>query len=693
VDGNQADNSHGSAGAAYIFTRTGTTWTQQAYLKAGNGPSTSDYFGSAVAVSGNTVVIGARGEDGSGTGDDPASDELADSSGAAYVFTRAGSAWSQQAYLKASNTGADDGFGASVGISGDTLLVGAPGEDGGGQGIDPASDERETDSGAAYVFTRIGTTWTEQSYIKSFNSGSGHLFGTSVAISADTAVVGAPGETGANIGVGSQPFGRSQDAGAAYIFERSSDNWEQTSYLKRCNPRGIYSAPEFGCSVAISGNTVVVGEMHECSSGKGINPPFEDASGLNSVWLTGAAYVFVRNGNVWDKQAYLKASNTSSGDFFGSAVAVSDGSVVVGAANEDGGGSGVNPVSDELGLDAGAAYVYTGAGVVNSQAPVINKPVIPEATRNVYISIPVQITGGGVLTCRVVSGTLPPGVTLNATTGAVSGTPTVAGNYAFTVRATNAYGSADVPLVINVAAGDADLAPPSMRPGTVLDYEGTLDDSLDGTESDSGELIFLTTTKFEGGSYAYTKTGPNTATVTYTLSYAEPGSSETNNGTMLATFDSPTSGSYTVTGRSNGKKGSTPFNSTFSGSGTFSFTAVPDIAVAFNGQSLASGGQVDFGKIGVGSGMAERSFTISNTSSADLTGLDITIDGPNASSFSVTTPPVSPVAPVTPAAPVRPVAPVSPTAPVAPVAPSAPATPAPVSPIAPVAPVRPVDPP
>src|SRR4029453_16131378 len=129
VNGNQADNSAFASGAAYVFARSGSTWTQQAYLKASN-TGASDLFGSSVAISGNTVVVGAFGEDSAATGvnGNQASSGATDS-GAAYVFVRSGSTWTQQAYLKASIAGESDFFGVSVAISGNTVVVGASGED------------------------------------------------------------------------------------------------------------------------------------------------------------------------------------------------------------------------------------------------------------------------------------------------------------------------------------------------------------------------------------------------------------------------------------------------------------------------------------------------------------------------------------------------------------------------------------
>ena len=126
-----------------------------------------------MAVSGDTVVVGAIGEDSNATGvNGDQSDNSATDSGAAYVFVRSGTNWSQQAYLKASNTGAGDHFGISVAVSGDTVVVGAHGEDSNATGVNGnQSDNSAIDSGAAYVFVRSGTNWSQQAYLKASNTG------------------------------------------------------------------------------------------------------------------------------------------------------------------------------------------------------------------------------------------------------------------------------------------------------------------------------------------------------------------------------------------------------------------------------------------------------------------------------------------------------------------------------------------
>ena len=344
-----SDDNIVDAGAAYVFVRNAGVWSQQAYLKAPN-PQFFDYFGWSVGVSGDTVVVGSLLEDGSGTGVDPVHDDNAEDSGAAFVFVRNGTTWSQQAYLKPSNTEAYDFFGWSVAVSGDSVIVGSLLEDGGGTGVNPSVDENGPDSGAAYVFTRSGVTWSQQAYIKASNPGAGDQFGSSIALDGDTALVGALAEDGSGANVDPGDNDDLLDAGAAYVFFRSSGTWSQQAYLKASNPGG---EDFFGWSVAISGDDLVVGAGQEDGSGIGVNP-----GGNENAADAGAAYVFTRNGSSWFPTAYLKASNTGAGDWFGQSVGISGNLIIVGAYLEDGSGIGVNPSSDDALGAAGAAYIF-----------------------------------------------------------------------------------------------------------------------------------------------------------------------------------------------------------------------------------------------------------------------------------------------------------------------------------------------
>jgi len=259
IGNGQNDNSVGWSGAVYVFTRSGTTWNQQAYVKASN-TGFNDYFGDALALSadGNTLAVGALLEDGD-------FDMVADS-GAVYVFIRSGTSWEQQAYIKASNAGAEDYFGSAVALSadGDTLAVGADRESG-------ISDSLP-DAGAVYVFTRTGTSWNQQDYLKASNTTNYMYFGSSVSLSAD----------GNRLAIGA--IG---DYGAAYVFTRDSVNWTELIRLEA--PSRGYN-DRFGNALALSadGNTLAVGAHQENSAATGINGDQTDNSADNA----GAVYLY-----------------------------------------------------------------------------------------------------------------------------------------------------------------------------------------------------------------------------------------------------------------------------------------------------------------------------------------------------------------------------------------------------------------
>ena len=363
VDGSQSDNSASGSGAVYIFTRSGTTWSQQAYLKASNTDA-DDNFGSSVSLSGDTLAVGADGESSNATGvNGSQSDNSASKGGAVYVFTRSGTTWSQQAYLKASNTGAYDQFGDSVSLSGDTLAVGADGESSSATGVNGSqSDNSARNGGAVYVFTRSGTTWSQQAYLKASNTGASDLFGDSVSLSGDTLAVGARFEDSSATGVnGGQSDNSARNGGAVYVFTRSGTTWSQQAYLKASNTDADDS---FGRSVSLSGDTLAVGVYGEDSSATGVNGSQSD----NSLSNSGAVYIFTRSGRTWSRQAYLKASNTDAGDLFGYSVSLSGSRLAVGASYEDSSATGVNgSQSDNSAIDSGAVYVFTRSGRTWSQ--------------------------------------------------------------------------------------------------------------------------------------------------------------------------------------------------------------------------------------------------------------------------------------------------------------------------------------
>jgi cysteine-rich repeat protein len=296
IDGNQADNSAVAAGAVYVFMPSGTTWSQQAYVKAYNTTGALDWFGNSVALSadGSTLVVGAYGEDCAAIGiDGNQADDSAYSAGAVYVFTRSGTSWSQQAYVKASNTGVGDQFGSSVALSADglTLAVGATGEASAATGIGGNQTSNAAQSaGAVYMFTRSGTTWNQQAYVKASDTRAGDQLGSSIALSADGSIlaVGALGEDSAATGIGgNQASTSAEDAGAVYVFTRSGTTWRQQAYVKAFNTG---AGDGFGDSIALSADssTLAVGAIGEASAATGI---FGDQLD-NSAQVAGAVYVF-----------------------------------------------------------------------------------------------------------------------------------------------------------------------------------------------------------------------------------------------------------------------------------------------------------------------------------------------------------------------------------------------------------------
>jgi hypothetical protein len=259
---------HGNGGA-YVFTRTGTTWTQQALLTRATDSSSSDFFGFSVALSGQTALVGTPG------------DGL--SRGAAFEFTRTGTTWTQQAQFTGSTSQEGDQFGWSIAFSGPTAVIGAP-----SQGNTP---------GAAYVFTQTATGLPQQAILRAPHPQGSDLFGRTVALSGTTALIGAPGVAGFT--------------GAAYVFTHTATGWARQATLTAAG--GQHSDSFALDALAISGNTAVVG-----------------ADLVNN--FTGAAYEFTRTGTTWTKKTTFTAAGGTPNDRFGKGVAItSTGTVLVGA--------------------------------------------------------------------------------------------------------------------------------------------------------------------------------------------------------------------------------------------------------------------------------------------------------------------------------------------------------------------------
>ncbi len=341
--GGRGNDAHGSpagdlgygadAGSAYVFIRSGSTWSEQAKLEASDA-TTTDRFGYSVSIDGDTVVVGAYRDDTTGGTD----------AGSAYVFTRSGVTWSQQAKLEASDAAADDQFGQFVAVSGDTAVVGAYLGDIG----------TTTDAGSAYVFTRSGSTWSQQQKLQASDAGTGDQLGWYVAVDGDTAVIGSRRDDTA----------AGSDAGSAYVFTRSGSTWSQQQKLEAGDAA---ADAQFGYSVAVDGDTAVVGAAVA-----------DTTAGAN----TGSAYVFTRSGSTWTQQAKLVAADAvGGGEGFGWSAAIVGDIAVIGSASDD----------TAAGTNAGSAFVFTRSGSTWSQRA---KLEASDAAAQDFFGVVVDVEGG-----------------------------------------------------------------------------------------------------------------------------------------------------------------------------------------------------------------------------------------------------------------------------------------------------------
>jgi hypothetical protein len=280
-DGSEENNSASNSGAVYVFTRSENDWVQQDYIKASNTEA-DDQFGVSLSLSadGSTLAVGASGKD--------------SSSGAVYVFIRSGLTWSQQAYIEASNPLQNNAFGISLSLSanGSTLAVGADCEGSNATGIDGDQTEIAPNSGAVYVFTRSGSTWIQQAYVKASNTGEYDHFGYSLALSNDGSIlaVGAHLEDSNATGIhedDGEADNSARDSGAVYVFTSRGGAWSQVAYVKASNT-GVDDW--FGYSVALSGDgsTLSVGAVGEDSNVNVIDGDQDDETGFNN----GAVYLY-----------------------------------------------------------------------------------------------------------------------------------------------------------------------------------------------------------------------------------------------------------------------------------------------------------------------------------------------------------------------------------------------------------------
>ncbi len=363
-------NCASGSGAVYIFARNQEgVWSQTAYIKASNAEA-NDYFGAKLALShdGNTLAVGAHGESSSTIPvNGNQTDNSASGSGAAYVFINGESGWEQQAYIKASNVESGDSFGFRVALSADgsLLAVGAYLEDSGATGINGNGLETcsgtivncQSNSGAVYTYTRNGSSWNYQAYIKASNSGQNDYFGYGISLAADgrTLAVGAYGEGSSAIGIdGDQADNTMSFSGAVYVY-RFDGAWQQQAYIKAQNTAaGDY----FGGSVALAGDgmTLAVGAYGQDGNSAGI-----DGVDTETLSNSGAVFIYRFVNGQWQTTSYVKASNPDGNDNFGVDVSLSeDGNILcVGAYGESSNSFGINGVQGYNNLgSSGAVYIY-----------------------------------------------------------------------------------------------------------------------------------------------------------------------------------------------------------------------------------------------------------------------------------------------------------------------------------------------
>jgi len=343
------DDGGTDSGSAYIYLLNHSTglFEQTAKLTASDA-STNDYFGSSVAISGDIVIMGAYGDDDGGN-----------LSGSAYLFKKPDGGWidaHETAKLTASDAAASDYFGHSVAISGDTVIVGANQDDVGGG-----------DSGSAYLFEKpLSGGWIDTNQTAKLTASDANTsdnFGVSVAISGDTVIVGANwDDDGGSV------------SGSAYLFEKPvSGGWIDANQTAKLTASDAAIGDNFGVSVAISGTTVIVGAYGDDDGGSG----------------SGSAYLFEKPLSGWKSDTEtvkFTASDAAAEDFFGNSLAISGDRVIVGAYNDDDGGS-----------KSGSAYVFKKPDSGWIDAHETTKLTASDANASDYFGHSVAISGDTVL--------------------------------------------------------------------------------------------------------------------------------------------------------------------------------------------------------------------------------------------------------------------------------------------------------
>jgi TATA-box binding protein (TBP) (component of TFIID and TFIIIB) len=303
------------AGSAYIFKNNSGSWTEVQKIVASDREG-NDNFGWSVAISGDYAIVGAANEE-----EDAVGENTLERAGSAYIFKNNAGTWTEVQKIVASDREAYDHFSHSVAISGDYAIVGADSED-----EDTKGKNTINKAGSAYIFKNNAGTWTEVQKIVASDRGAEDLFGTSVAISGDYAIVGA--------------YQEDHDAGSAYIFKNNAGTWFETQKIV-ASDKGV--GDFFGYSVGISGDYAIISAVIED----------EDTKGENTLNEAGSAYIFKNNAGIWSEEQKVVASDRGEFDRFGTSVAISGDYAIVGAHTEDEDEAGENTLSV-----AGSAYIF-----------------------------------------------------------------------------------------------------------------------------------------------------------------------------------------------------------------------------------------------------------------------------------------------------------------------------------------------
>ena len=320
-----------SVGAAYIFVRSGTTWTQQAKLAPADGEA-DNTFAWDVWIQGDTAICGSVHDDASGL----------TNAGSAYVYSRSNGTWTLQQKLYAPNPSISGEFGRSVNVYGNTMAIGASGWQG-----------EDTGANRVYVYTRSGNTWNLQQQLAAVDSTGNDHYGIALMLSGETLLVGAEKKDGTG----------GQNSGGAYVYTRNNGFW---SLQARLAPADVASADSFGFCVALSGDFAIIGAVY------GDSPTQAD---------TGAAYVYQRTGTTWSLLHKLNASDGRLGDQFANSVGISGDTALVTAVDDD----------TIRGSNSGSAYIFDvglPAPVITSTYPIAGT-AIPNAVVELYIVDPI----------------------------------------------------------------------------------------------------------------------------------------------------------------------------------------------------------------------------------------------------------------------------------------------------------------